>query len=102
MIQLQVLTGKQAGTRWRARRFPVRIGRASNCDLQLEQDGVWDRHCELAFDTAEGILLVAQPNVLLTVNQEAVPTPHCLRNGDSIGLGAARLRFWLDDPVLRG
>lgn len=101
MIQLQVLSGKQAGTRWVARRFPVRVGRAPASDLRLEEDGVWDRHCELSFDAAQGILLAVQPNALLTVNQEPVPSPHRLRNGDSIELASVRLRFWLGDPVLR-
>ena len=102
MIQLQVLTGKQAGTRWVARRFPVRIGRDAASDLRLQEDGVWDRHCELDFDAAQGILLTAQPEALLTVNQEPASSPHRLRNGDSIKLGSVRLRFWLGDPVLRG
>ena len=102
MIQLQVLSGKQAGTRWVARRFPVRVGRAPANDLQLEEDGVWDRHCELTFDAAQGILLALQANALATVNQENVATPHRLRNGDSLELGSVRLRFWLGDPVLRG
>lgn len=102
MIQLQILTGKQAGTRWVARRFPVRVGRGTASDLRLEEDGVWDRHCELSFDSTQGILLAVHPNALLTVNHEAVPTPHRLRNGDSIELGSVRLRFWLADPARRG
>ena len=102
MIQLQVITGKKAGTRWVARRFPVRVGRDPASDLRLEDDGVWDRHCELNSDVTQGILLSLQPNALLTVNQEKVLTPHHLRNGDSIELGSVRLRFWLGDPVLRG
>src|SRR5882672_5301051 len=102
MIQLQILTGKQAGTRWVARRFPVRVGRDPANDLRLEEDGVWGQHCELNFDSVEGILLAVQPNALLTVNQEPIPTSHRLRNGDSIELGSVRLRFWLGDPALRG
>ena len=101
MIQFQILNGKQAGTRWVARRFPVRVGRETASDLRLEEDGVWDRHCELNFDPAHGIVLAVQPNALLTVNQETVPTPRRLRNGDSIEMGSVRLRFWLNDPVLR-
>src|SRR6266516_1655392 len=102
MILLEVLTGKQAGTRWVARRFPVRIGRDSASDLRLEEDGVWDRHCELRCDPAQGVLLAVRPNALLTVNQESVSNPYRLRNGDSIELGSVRLRFWLADPPLRG
>ena len=101
MIQLQVLTGKQAGARWVARRFPVRVGRDAANDLRLEEDGVWDRHCEINFEASLGILLAVHPNALLTVNQEPVPTPHRLRNGDSIELGSVRLRLWLGDPALR-
>jgi pSer/pThr/pTyr-binding forkhead associated (FHA) protein len=102
MIQLQILSGKQAGTRWVARRFPVRVGRDTANDLRLEEEGVWDRHCEFTFDPAQGIVLAVQPNALLTVNHESVSTPHHLRNGDSIELGSVRLRFWLGDPALRG
>jgi pSer/pThr/pTyr-binding forkhead associated (FHA) protein len=101
MVQLQILSGKQAGTRWSARRFPVRIGRAAANDLRLEEDGVWDRHCELTLDPAQGFLLTAQPNALLTVNHAPVTTVR-LRNGDAIELGSARLQFWLAEAPQRG
>jgi len=100
MIQLQILTGKQAGTRWVARRFPVRVGRAAANDLRLEEDGVWDQHCLLNFDPAEGFLLTAQPDALLAVNQESVRSAR-LRNGDCIALGSARLQFWLNEVPQR-
>lgn len=102
MIQLQILSGRQAGARWVARRFPVRVGRDAANDLQLEEDGIWDRHFELRCDPAAGILLALQPDALLTINHGAAENPHRLRNGDSIELGSVRLRFWLGDPVLRG
>ena len=54
MVQLQILSGKQAGALWVARRFPVHVGRAADNDLQLEEDGVWDEHLQLDFDPAEG------------------------------------------------
>jgi pSer/pThr/pTyr-binding forkhead associated (FHA) protein len=102
MIQLQILSGKQAGNRWVARRFPVRVGRDAGNDLRLEEDGVWGQHCEIAWDVQDGLVLSARPNALLTVNSERVAEPRHLRNGDSIELGSARLRFWLGDPVVRG
>ena len=83
MIQLQILSGKQAGNRWIARRFPVRVGRDAGNDLKLEEDGVWDRHCEVAFDRKKGFVLTAQPKALLTVNSEPMAEPYVLRNGDS-------------------
>lgn len=94
MIQLQILTGKQAGAQWAARRFPVRIGRAVANDLRLEEDGVWDQHCLLKLDPAEGFILAARADALLTVNRQPARTVR-LRNGDHIGLGSAQLQFWL-------
>ena len=100
MVQFQILSGKQAGSRWIARRFPVRIGRDRANDLRLEEEGVWDRHCEVCLDPAAGFVLTVQSNALLTVNQVPAQTA-CLRNGDSVELGSVRLRFWLADPVVR-
>jgi len=74
MIQFQILSGKTAGTRWVARHFPVRIGRAAANDLQLQDNGVWDEHIELNFDRRQGFVLTAKPNALVTVNREAVQT----------------------------
>ena len=94
MFQFKILSGKQAGTTWVARRFPVRIGRAATSDLRLEEDGVWDRHLVVQFKPAVGCVLTAEPQALTSVNgepaQEAI-----LRNGDCIKAGAAELQFWL-------
>jgi pSer/pThr/pTyr-binding forkhead associated (FHA) protein len=101
MLQLNILSGKMAGTRWEARRFPVRIGRAATNDLQLEENGVWDRHCELDFHPAEGFVLTTGPGALASVNGQ--PARHAiLRNGDRIEFGSAKLQFWLGDTRQRG
>ncbi len=100
MIQFQILTGKQAGARWVARRFPVRIGRAAANDLCLEEDGVWDQHCVLNFDPAEGFILAPQSDALVTVNREPAQSIR-LRNGDRIEMGAAQLQFWLKETPQR-
>ena len=94
MIQLQILTGKQAGAHWVARRFPVRIGRAATAELAVEEDGVWDQHARLDFEPAEGVVLSVQPGALASVNGERVERA-TLRNGDMIQLGALALQFWL-------
>ena len=96
MVQLDILCGKKAGTRWVARRFPVRIGRAAASDLQLEEDGVWDQHVKLDLRSAEGFLLAAQPGAPVRVNGQ--PTQNgVLHNGDCIEFGSVKVQFWLAD-----
>ena len=94
MIQLLILTGKKAASRLIASHFPFRIGRAVGNDLQLDDDGVWDRHLTLEFHPQQGITLMAVPDALVTINDRPVQTA-LLRNGDVIALGAAKLQFWL-------
>ena len=94
MVQLKIVAGKMAGAELVARHFPFRVGRSPGADLRLEDDGVWDLHLELTFDSATGFVLKTEPNALAAINgqpfREAV-----LRNGDAIELGAAKIRFWL-------
>jgi len=94
MVQLNILSGKKAGTQAVARRFPFRIGRAAGNELQLEDEGVWDRHLELEFSGQKGFTLLTATNALAAVNNEPVQTV-MLRNGDVITIGSARLQFWL-------
>lgn len=101
MIQLQILSGQQAGIFWNARRFPVRVGRAAGNDLQLEEDGVWDEHFELTLVRAEGFTLSAHPGALVAVNQTPVQTVR-LRNGDLITAGSAKMCFRLGETRQRG
>ena len=96
MIQLKILSGKQAGTAWVARRFPVRIGRSANSDLQLEENGVWDQHLQLDFNPASGLILTAHPQALATVNGQPVAQA-LLRNGDAIDIGSLKMQFWLSE-----
>jgi pSer/pThr/pTyr-binding forkhead associated (FHA) protein len=101
VIQLQILCGKQAGVFWNARRFPVRVGRAANSDLRLEDDGIWEEHFELTLKPAEGFSVLAYPGAIITVNQQPVQTVR-LRNGDLITAGSAKLCFRLSDNRQRG
>jgi hypothetical protein len=101
MIQLKVLSGKKAGTAWVARRFPVRIGRSSAADLQLEESGVWDQHLQLYFNPEVGIVLSAQPDALAAVNGQSVHET-VLRNGDAIDIGSLRMQFWLSETRQAG
>ena len=101
MVQLKILSGKKAGSSWDARHFPVQIGRSGNCQLQLEEAGVWDNHAKLIQDRNEGFVLETQPNALAGINGQPVQRA-LLRNGDTIELGSAKLQFWLSEPRQRG
>jgi len=101
MVQFKILSGKKAGSLWDARRFPVRVGRSANSDLQLEEAGVWDDHLKLSLDRAEGFVIETQANALAAINGQPVRRA-VLRNGDTIEIGSVKLQFWLAAPRQRG
>lgn len=101
MIQLKIVCGKQAGTSWVARRFPVQIGRIPSSELQLEEPGIWDRHLAIEAVATKGFLLKTQPQALVRVNGESV-NESWLRNGDIIEFGSVKLQFWLAQAEQRG
>jgi pSer/pThr/pTyr-binding forkhead associated (FHA) protein len=94
MIQLNILSGKQAGTQLVARRFPFHVGRASGNELQLADDGVWDQHLTLEFSPQSGFTLNTSTGALVTVNGEPVKDA-TLRNGDILTIGSAKIQLWL-------
>ncbi len=100
MIQLNVLSGKKAGSQTVVRRFPFRVGRAPGNHLQLDDDGVWDRHLALEVHQ-DGFSLALAPGAVGSVNSEAFQN-HPLRNGDTITIGSAKLQFWLAAAQQRG
>jgi len=100
MIQLNILSGKKAGSRTVVRRFPFRVGRAPDNDLQLGDDGVWDEHLTLGFERG-GFNLAVAPGALTAVNGGPFQNG-TLRNGDIITVGSARLQFWLAAARQRG
>ena len=95
MFQLDILLGKKAGTRWVTRHFPFRVGRASDMDLQLDDDGIWARHAEISLNPESGAVLCPQPDALTAVNGHRVTGDVFLRNGDLLELGSLQLRFGL-------
>ena len=102
MVQIRILSGQKAGTFSVARRFPVRIGRSPQCDVQLDDPGVWDEHLNLDLRRREGFLLTTQGDALATLNSQPLKEAALLRNGDTIQIGAAKLQFWLAEPRQRG
>ena len=100
MVQFKILSGKKAGFLWDARRFPVRIGRAPNANLQVEEAGVWDEHVKVNID-ADGFILETQGSALASINGQPVQRA-ALRNGDTIEMGSVKLQFWLSEARQRG
>lgn len=94
MLNVRILSGKDAGTVRTIRRFPCLIGRSASTDLRLEEPGVWDRHLRLEFVPGDGITLRVLPGALAALNGQPVEVA-LLRNGDLIELGATKLEFQL-------
>jgi predicted component of type VI protein secretion system len=94
VIQLQLLSGRQAGSETVARHFPFCIGRGPEADLQLDDGGVWDSHLQIEFRRGEGFVFSTNSQAVTLVNGARVENG-LLRNGDLIELGAMKLRFWL-------
>lgn len=97
MLQLQILSGKQAGAEFSASKFPVTVGRSASADLPLDEPGVWDQHFEIHFNHGNGLTLKVHPNALVAINQQPIQEA-VLRNGDLISVGSMQLRFGLN-PV---
>jgi hypothetical protein len=94
VVQLNILTGKKAGTEWVARRFPVYVGRSAQDSLVLDDAGVWDRHFKIELRAGIGAVLTADGDASATINGQ--PTREAaLRNGDIIEAGSVKLRFGL-------
>ncbi|MFN7138676.1 MAG: FHA domain-containing protein [Limisphaerales bacterium] len=98
MLQLDILSGKQAGTRIVARHFPFSVGRSPSDHLRLEDAGVWDGHVAIAL-VPENKAFVAQANAdaALIINGERLQQV-TLKNGDLLELGAAKVRIGLTPP----
>lgn len=94
MIQLQILSGKKAGSDIAVRHFPFCIGRHAEAGLQLNEDGIWERHLEITFERGAGFILKSRQEASILINGERVEEGS-LRNGDLIELGSVQIRFWL-------
>jgi hypothetical protein len=62
--------------------------------LRLDDAGVWDDHATLLLDEDRNFVVRTSSHAVISVNSEHGES-FVVRNGDSIELGAAKLRFWL-------
>ena len=101
MVELRVLSGKQAGASVVARRFPFLVGRAPDAGLRLEDEGVFDRHFTLHFSTSDGFALRSEGQAVTAVNNQPAAEAR-LRSGDVINAGSASISFALSPMRQRG
>lgn len=94
MIQLKILSGKKAGTEMVARHFPFYGGRSAQCQLCLDEPGVWDRHFQINLNSSDGFSVIAEPNTSVTIDGKNTQEAE-LRNGDIIEIGSAKILFSL-------
>lgn len=100
MVQLHILNGSKAGTRWVACRLPFQVGRSYEDDLRFDDAGVWDHHLRIELRNRRHAALISAPDALTTVNGQ--PTQDALlRNGDIIELGSLRVQFGLSPTTHR-
>ena len=95
MAQLHILSGEFEQHFVQSDTFPMTIGRGSDCQLQLTDDGVWEHHLEIDLDEDGRFIVRPAPDAATALNEEPVKEPHPLRNGDTLSLGAVKLQFWL-------
>lgn len=96
MVQLKVLTGRQAGASLVSRRFPFRVGRNHDANLCLEEKGIWDDHLEFDLGLEDGFVLKVLPAATASLNGQPVKSA-VLRNGDLIEIGTVKIQFWLSE-----
>ena len=92
MIQLDILSGKKAGTSIVARRFPFQVGRSSDSALLLDDGGVWDHHLTFSSHRGSAVVLNVQQDALATVNGAPASLDEAIAYFDTIGAMSWLLR----------
>jgi predicted component of type VI protein secretion system len=93
LAQLTVLNKHGASLQITRADLPVRIGRAADCQLRLEEKGIWDHHVELDLDRDDSFLLRPASEASTLVNDEPLKEEFKLANGDVIILGQTKVQF---------
>lgn len=97
MIVFQFVAGSLKGRELRVDRLPVSIGRDSDVDIRVGDDGVFGRHLRIFLDSDARLQLDSQPPAFALIDGAKVQST-CVRVGDCIGVGAAFFRIALDSP----
>jgi pSer/pThr/pTyr-binding forkhead associated (FHA) protein len=100
MVQINVLSGRDAGAVYPLQRLPALIGRNLAADIRLEDPGIWDRHLQIEMAPDENVIFSVLPGSWALINGrqfESAP----LRNGDLVEIGSVKLQFWLSQTRQR-
>jgi pSer/pThr/pTyr-binding forkhead associated (FHA) protein len=98
---LSILSGRTAGQTCVVRSFPFVIGRSPEADLQLEEEGVWDKHLQLDLNRPDGFVIACQSGALARLNNQPLEGA-LLRSGDLVQFGSIKMQFWLSPVRQRG
>ena len=91
MVELRQLSGRKAGSIYRARLFPFYVGRGSICDAVVDEAGVWERHFSIS-SVPDGFLLRTDPQAFVSVNGKTCQECR-LGTGDVLEMGGCKLQF---------
>ena len=75
--------------------LPYRIGRSTNCQLQLTEPAVWAEHLEIDLDDERRFILRRLSETTAMINGMPAKVVAPLRNGDYVQFGTVTMRFSL-------
>lgn len=94
MAKLSVISGKKIGLNAVINDSPFVVGRSKEVDLQIDDDGIFDRHFQITHSAGDGYYLEVFEPALVSVNDVYIKKIR-LKNGDFIQSGNVKFRFWL-------
>ena len=90
--RLRVKSGLQEGQTLQLRFPSTSLGRAAECDLRFEDDGISRVHCTIFLDRSKAVVKDNESTNGTLVNGQAVAETE-LRNGDIISVGDVDLEY---------
>jgi pSer/pThr/pTyr-binding forkhead associated (FHA) protein len=85
-LRLKIIKGSGEGKTFVFTKAPIRVGRASDNDLVLNDDGISRRQCEIVIEPT-GVMLRDFESANGTKVNDVIATETELKAGDSIGMG---------------
>ena len=96
---LIVIYGPDMGRRVRVGTEPLTIGRAAQCEVQIDQESISRNHCQIRFDGEEFLVRDKGSTNGTYVNDDLVEAEGRLRHGDQLKVGRTILKFIIGDDV---